>query len=80
MISLSKKKPFNEHDRKDAEGTLRDNPENIPTEKESIYDMDDDMQFVDAIPVEDLGMELEEEKNHRETKNDSSTEKNNPGS
>ncbi len=80
MSSLTKKKPFDEHDHKNGEGKLRDNPENIPTEKESIYDMDEDMKFVDAIPVEDLGMEMKEEKEHRKTKNDSSTEKKNPGS
>ena len=47
---MTKKKPFTERDRKDAEGPFMDNPERIKTDKESIYDMHEDMKFVDAIP------------------------------
>lgn len=78
MISLTKKKPFTEHDRKDAEGPFMDNPENIPTDKESIYDMHEDMKFVDAIPLEDLRMELQGEKLHHDSKSNSSSEEKYP--
>ncbi|ARJ38482.1 hypothetical protein CSV71_10810 [Sporosarcina sp. P21c] len=68
------KKVFTEKDRDKAEGGYMDNPENLKTDKESIYDMHEDMQTVDAIPLEDVRMEEEEERNHRETKNRSSSE------
>lgn len=56
-----------------------DNPENLKTEKESIYDMHEDMQNVDPIPLEDLKMEEREEKAHHDTKNQSSSEEKYPG-
>lgn len=74
MLSLKEKKHFTEKDRKDAEGPFMDNPENLPTDKESIYDMHEDMQTVDAIPLEDVRMEEEEERHHCETKHSSSSE------
>lgn len=69
-----KKKVFTEEDRKDARGPYMDNPENLKTDKESIYDMHEDMQTVDAIPLEDVRMEEEEERHHRKTKDRSSSE------
>ncbi|BAQ09606.1 hypothetical protein OXB_1134 [Bacillus sp. OxB-1] len=69
-----KKRSFTERDRKDAEGPYMDNPEHLRTDKESIYDMHEDMQTVDAIPMEDARMEWEEEKRHHDTKSNSSTE------
>lgn len=71
---LDKKKTFTEHDRKDAEGPYMDNPENIRSDKESIFDMHEDMKTVDAISLEDLRMELREEKIHRDSKSNSSSE------
>ncbi|PIC57409.1 hypothetical protein CSV61_12760 [Sporosarcina sp. P3] len=68
------KNVFTEKDRKKAKGGYMDNPENLKTDKESIYDMHEDMQTVDAIPLEDVRMEEEEERNHRETKDRSSSE------
>lgn len=61
------------------ENTSMDNPEHLKTEKESIYDMHEDMQNVDPIPLEDLKMEEREEKAHRDTKNQSSSEEKYPG-
>ena len=78
-ISLTKKKPFTERDRKDAEGPFLDNPEGIPTDKVSIYDMHEDMKFVDAIPSEDIPTELQEEKLRGIKKDDSYTAENPPG-
>ena len=77
---MHKKKVFTERDRKDAEGRYMDNPENLRTDKESIYDMHEDMKFVDAIPLEDARMEIEEEKVNRATKSNSSSVEKFPGS
>lgn len=71
---MDKKKTFTEKDRKQADGPLMDNPENLKTDKESIYDMHEDMKNVDPIPLEDLKMEEREEKKHHETKHRSSSE------
>lgn len=76
---MNKKKPFTERDRKDAEGPYMDNPENLRTDKESIYDMHEDMKFVDSIPLEDSRLELDEQKVHRDSKSNSSSEEKYPG-
>ena len=53
----------------------KDDPENMKGQKgESIYDMHEDMQTVDAIPIEDRKQEQLEEERPRMTKHDSSTE------
>lgn len=77
---MNKKKPFTERDRKDAEGRYMDNPENLRTDKESIYDMHEDMKFVDVIPLEDARLEIEENKVHRDSKSKSSSVEKFPGS
>jgi hypothetical protein len=71
---MNRKKSFTERDRKDADGPYMDNPEYLRTDKESIYDMHEDMKTVDAIPLEDSRMELQEQKFHRDTKSNSSSE------
>lgn len=71
---MKDKKVFTEHDRKDAEGPYMDNPELIRTDKESIYDMHEDMKFVDVIPLEDARLDWEDEKNQHDTKSKSSSE------
>lgn len=76
---MTKKKPFTERDRKDAEGPFIDNPENIPTDKISIYDMHEDMKFVDAIQYENTPTEQEREKLMGDKKDDSYTAENPPG-
>lgn len=52
-----------------------DNPEQYPTENESIFDMFESEQTVDPIPMEDLKEELREEKAKHDTKDISSSEK-----
>lgn len=74
MLSVDKKKPFTAEDRKDAEGPFMDNPENLPTDKESIYDMHEDMKNVDPIPLEDIRLEEHEQKHQHDTKSRSSSE------
>lgn len=76
---MTNKKVFTERDRKDAEGPYMDNPENLKTDKESIYDMHEDMKTVDPIPLEDLKMEEREEKHHHDSKSNSSSAEKYPG-
>ncbi|MEK4073478.1 hypothetical protein MHI01_06195 [Paenibacillus sp. FSL M7-0656] len=52
----------------------RDNPEQYKTERESLLDRHEEEQTVDPIPMEDLNMEAQEEKNKDQTKSNSSTE------
>ncbi len=52
-----------------------DNPEQYPTENESLFDKFESELNVDPIPMEDLKEELREEKAKHETKNTSSSEK-----
>lgn len=64
------KKIFTEQDRGDAIGP---NPENIPTDKESLYDMHEDMKTVDALPLDDLAIETGRENIRRNTERQSPT-------
>lgn len=68
------KKSLNENDRKKAGLPHLDNPDLVKTEKQSLFDMHEDMQTVDAIPVEELNEKVKDESNHRKTKNTSSSE------
>lgn len=51
----------------------RDHPEQFPTNKESQMDRDPSQQHVDPIPVEDLTIQQQDEKNKTHTKDDSSS-------
>ncbi|WP_375164532.1 hypothetical protein [Domibacillus sp.] len=55
-----------------------DNPEQIDTENESLYDKFEEEQNVDAIPLEDLKMEQREEKDKHKTKDSSSSQEKYP--
>lgn len=52
-----------------------DNPDMLNTEKESIYDMHDDMKTVDAIPVEELNDKVKDERDNAKTKDTSASER-----
>ncbi|WP_123043860.1 hypothetical protein [Cohnella candidum] len=56
----------------------RDNPEQYPTENESLFDMWESERNVDPIPVEDVKMEQREERDKDGTKNESSSEEKYP--
>lgn len=71
-------KPFNERNRKDEKHRDLDNPDVVETDKESLFDMHDDMKTVDAIPVEELNQKVKDEKEHRKTKDNSSSEERYP--
>ncbi|MFK2826083.1 hypothetical protein QYG89_10450 [Bacillus sp. B190/17] len=51
-----------------------DNPDQMKTDKESLYDQFQSEQTVDSIPLEDLKLEQKEEKNKHATKSSSSSE------
>ncbi|MFC7363556.1 MULTISPECIES: hypothetical protein [Bhargavaea] len=58
----------------------KDNPENMKgLEGKSIYEKDEDMKHVDAIPIEDRKQEEIEENHNRMSKHDSSTTQKFPG-
>ncbi|MBW7453917.1 hypothetical protein ACFOLF_01030 [Paenibacillus sepulcri] len=53
----------------------RDNPEQFPTEKESLFDRFQSERNVDPIPLEDLNIEQQDEKDKDKTKNSSSSQR-----
>lgn len=53
---------------------MHDRPDQYKTEKESMLDRYEQEQTVDPIPMQDLNMEAQEEKNKDQTKSNSSTE------
>jgi len=55
--------------------TNMDNPEQYPTENESLFDKFESEQTVDSLPMEDIKEEYREEKAKHDTKNTSSSEK-----
>ncbi|WP_419960609.1 hypothetical protein [Psychrobacillus sp. BM2] len=63
---------------KEATGRFLDNPDGVRTTKESLFDMHEDMQTVDALPVEDINIEFLDEKDHHHTKNRSLSEERYP--
>jgi len=71
-------KPSNPRNDQDIKGRKLDNPDLVDTEKESFFDMHEDMQTVDAVPVEELNENMKDEKNHRKTKDTSSSEERYP--
>ncbi|WP_211746020.1 hypothetical protein [Paenibacillus sp. Marseille-Q4541] len=50
-----------------------DHPEQYRTEEESLFDRYEDELHVDPIPMEDLSLEKQEEKDKEATKSNSST-------
>lgn len=58
---MTKRDPMTDYNRKGPEGKNLAHPENIPTNKESIFDMHEDMQTVDTIALDDLREEMKKE-------------------
>lgn len=52
-----------------------DTPDMLNTEKQSIYDMHEDMQTVDAVPMEELNDQVKDEKDKSHTKDTSGSER-----
>ncbi|AYC28643.1 hypothetical protein [Paenisporosarcina cavernae] len=55
-----------------------DNPDAVDTDKESLFDMHEDMQTVDPLPVEELNDKVKDEEDHDHTKDSSSSERKYP--
>jgi hypothetical protein len=53
-----KKKVFTEENRELATGPYLDNPEQVDTDKMSLFDMHEDMQTVDSISVAELNKQV----------------------
>ena len=54
-----------------------DNPDLLNTEKESIFDIDEEMKFVDPIPMEELNDQVKDERHPADTKETSGSERKN---
>lgn len=75
---MTKKHP-EDKEKQDISGRIMDNPDLLNTKKKSIFDIDEDMKTVDPIPVEELNEKVKDEKNKRNTKSNSASEKRYPG-
>lgn len=73
-----KKKAFSAEDRKLATGPFRDNPEEVETDKISLFDMHEDMQTVDSISVAELNKQVINDPYRKETKDPSASEDTHP--
>ncbi|MEK3978954.1 hypothetical protein MKY37_07615 [Psychrobacillus sp. FSL K6-2836] len=73
------KKHQDDKEKQDISGRIMDNPDLLNTEKESIFDKDEDMKTVDPIPVEELNEKVKDEKDKRGTKSTSASEERYPG-
>lgn len=72
------KKSFEEQ-RENRTGAPMDNPEQVKTDKKTMHEMFKEEETVDSIPLEDLKQDMEDEKNPRSTKDNSSSEEKFPG-
>ncbi|MFJ8066956.1 hypothetical protein ACIQYS_20485 [Psychrobacillus sp. NPDC096426] len=73
------KKPNDDREKQDIPGRILDSPDLVKTEKESIFDIDEEMKTVDPIPVEELNEKVKDEENKDATKSTSASEKRYPG-
>jgi hypothetical protein len=72
---VSRMNEFEKSKNKIEQKGSRDHPEQYPTENESLFDLYESERTVDPIPMEDLNMEVKEEKQKEATKQNSSSEK-----
>jgi|GEM_PF-2566038 len=75
---MAEKDHFNEKDRKTRDGAAMDNPEGIKTDKKTLNEMHEEEMNVDAIPLEDLKQDMQDEKKPRDTKDSSSSDEKYP--
>lgn len=68
------KREGNGKNKKVQQGKM-DNPDMLNTEKESLFDMHDDMKTVDPVPMEELNDEVKDEDDHEATKSTSGSER-----
>ena len=68
------KREGNGKNKKVQQGKM-DNPDMLDTQKESLFDMHEDMKTVDPLPMEELNDQVKDEDNHEATKSTSSSER-----
>lgn len=73
-----KKKVFTEEDRELAPGPIGDNPDNVKTDKISIFDMHEDMMFTDVHIIGELNKQVENKLFRKVTKDPSANEEIHP--
>lgn len=61
-------------DKKLQQGKM-DNPDMLNTEKESLFDMHEDMKTVDPLPMEELNDQVKDEEDQENTKSTSGSER-----
>ncbi|PWA11213.1 hypothetical protein DCC39_09580 [Pueribacillus theae] len=66
---------MNEKEREIKQRREWDNPDQMKSEGTSIYDLHEEEQNVDSIPLEDLKEEMREEKDKHDSKDLSSSER-----
>lgn len=69
---------MNEEDKKkDTDFKRMDSPDQVNSDTESLFDKDEEMKFVDPIPIEELNEKVKDEKleNRENTKSTSSSAK-----
>lgn len=69
---------MNEEDKKkDTNFKRMDSPDQVNSDTESLFDKDEEMKFVDPIPIEELNEKVKDEKleNRENTKSTSSSAK-----
>ncbi|ANF96611.1 MULTISPECIES: hypothetical protein [Paenibacillus] len=62
------------NDKVQEQAGKRDNPEQYPTENESLFDRFKSEQTVDSLPIEDIKLEQQEEKDGEHIKRSSSSQ------
>ncbi|WP_413365000.1 hypothetical protein [Lysinibacillus sp. 3P01SB] len=68
------KREGNGKNKKVQQGKM-DNPDMLDTQKESLFDMHEDMKTVDPLPMEELNDQVKDEDNHEATKSTSGSER-----
>ena len=71
-------KPFDDKEHKNQKGRKLDNPDLVETEKESLFDIHEEMQTVAAVLVEELNQKVKDEEDKSHSKDTSASEERYP--
>ena len=72
------KKVFTEEDRELSTGSFWKNPDGVKTDKLSLFDMHEDMKFVDVLMVDELNKQVINDPARKVTKDPSANEEIHP--
>lgn len=72
------KKVFTEEDRELSTGAFLENPDGVKTDKLSLFDMHEDMKFVDVLMVDELNKQVINDPARKVTKDPSANEEIHP--